>query len=47
MNRSGLYLVIAVLVIIAIALGYAFYRERQKSGIHVDVGDGGISVQTK
>ncbi len=47
MNRNGLYLAIAVLAVAALALGYGLYRERQKSGIQIDVGNGGLSIQTK
>ena len=46
MNRNLLYLAIAVLAIAVGALGYQYYREQQTSGIQIDVGNGGISVQT-
>ncbi|HZP20491.1 MAG TPA: hypothetical protein VFB16_09810 [Bauldia sp.] len=48
MNRSVLYLVIGVLAVIALGLGYQFYQQQQRtSGIQIDVGKGGISIETK
>jgi RsiW-degrading membrane proteinase PrsW (M82 family) len=48
MNRNVLYLVIGVLAVAAVVLGYQFYQERQKAtGIQIDVGKGGISIETK
>jgi|BarGraIncu00222A_1022003.scaffolds.fasta_scaffold55461_2 hypothetical protein len=47
-NRNILYLVIGVLAVAAVVLGYQFYQERQKAaGIQIDVGKGGISIETK
>jgi hypothetical protein len=47
-NRNTLYIVVAVLVIVALALGYMFYQERQKtSGIDIRVDEGGITIETK
>jgi hypothetical protein len=48
MNRNVLYLVIAALVIATAVVGYLLYQERQKTtGIDINVGNGGISIQTK
>lgn len=48
MNRNVLYVVVGVLAVAVLVLGYQFYQERQKpSGIQIQVGDGGISVETK
>jgi hypothetical protein len=48
MSRNVLYLVIGVLGVVALVLGYQYYREQQKTtGIHIDVGKGGASIQTK
>ncbi len=48
MNRNVLYLVIAALVVATAVVGYLLYQERQKTtGIDINVGNGGISVQTK
>ena len=47
MNRNVLYVVIAALAVAAVVLGYQYYQEQQKSGIQIDVGKGGISIETK
>ncbi|MFM9844351.1 MAG: hypothetical protein ACKVOI_15430 [Dongiaceae bacterium] len=48
MNRNLLYLIIGALVVATIVVGYLFYQERQKtSGIDINIGDGGISIETK
>jgi predicted negative regulator of RcsB-dependent stress response len=49
MNRNNvLYLVVGVLAVAALIFGYLFYQERQKTtGIDIDVGEGGISIETK
>ena len=48
MNRNILYAAIGVLAIAALVLGYQFYQERQKTtGIQIDVGEEGISIETK
>lgn len=48
MNRNVLYLVIGALVIAAGVFGYELYQEQQKtSGIEINVGKGGISVEEK
>lgn len=47
MSRNALYFVLAALVIAMAIVGYLLYQERQKSGIDINVGDGGISIQTK
>ena len=48
MNRNILYLVIGALAAVAVVLGYQFYQERQKTtGIDINVGKGGISIETK
>ena len=48
MNRNILYLVIGVLVIATAVFGYQLYQERQKpSGIEINVGKGGISIEKK
>ena len=46
MNRNFLYFIIGALVVAAAVVGYLFYQERQKtSGIEIDVGKSGISIQ--
>jgi len=48
MNRNVLYLVIGALVVAIVVVGYLFYQERQKtSGIDINIGEGGISIETK
>jgi len=47
MSRSTLYLVLGAVVIAAMVVGYLLYQERQKSGIDINVGKGGISIETK
>ena len=48
MNCNLLYLTIGALVVALIAVGYLFYQERQKtSGIDINFGDGGVSIETK
>jgi predicted negative regulator of RcsB-dependent stress response len=48
MNRNILYMVIGMLVITTAVFGYQLYQERQKpSGIEINVGKGGISIEKK
>jgi len=47
MSRSTLYLVLGAVVIAAMVIGYLLYQERQRSGIDINVGKGGISIETK
>lgn len=48
MSRNVLYLVIGALVVVAAVLAYRYYQEQQKtSGIDIEVGKDGISVETK
>jgi hypothetical protein len=45
MNRNTLYLLIAVLAVVAIGLGVYIYNEQQKPGLSITVGDGGIDIK--
>ena len=48
MNRNVLYLVIGVLVVVIVVIGYQLYQGRQKTtGIEIDVGKTGISIEKK
>jgi hypothetical protein len=48
MNRNVLYLIIGALAVATAVLSYRFYQERQKtSGIEINVGKSGISIETK
>jgi len=47
MKRNHLYFVIAVLVAAIFGLGYYFYQEEQRgTEIDIEIGDGGVSVET-
>jgi predicted negative regulator of RcsB-dependent stress response len=48
MNRNILYLIIGALVVIVAVIGYQLYQDRQKStGIQINVGKSGISIEKK
>lgn len=48
MNRNVLYLVIGALAVISAIFGFQLYQERQKTtGIEINVGKSGISVEKK
>lgn len=48
MKRNVLYLVIGALVVVTVVVGYQLYQERQKTtGIQIDVGKTGISIEKK
>ena len=48
MNRNVLYLVIGALAVVTAVVGYQLYQERQKTtGIEINVGKGGISIEKK
>jgi predicted negative regulator of RcsB-dependent stress response len=48
MNRNVLYLVVGALVVVTVVIGYQLYQERQKTtGIEINVGKGGISIEKK
>ena len=48
MNRNVLYLAIGALDVVAVVIGYQLYHERQKTtGIEIDVGKTGISIEKK
>jgi hypothetical protein len=48
MNRNVLYLIIGALAVATAFSSYRFYQERQKtSGIEINVGKSGISIETK
>jgi RsiW-degrading membrane proteinase PrsW (M82 family) len=48
MNRNVLYLIIGALTVAIVVLSYQFYQERQKTtGIEIDVGKSGISIEKK
>ena len=48
MNRNLLWLVIGVLVVATAVVSYQLYQERQKTtGIEINVGKSGISIEKK
>jgi hypothetical protein len=48
LKRNVLYLVIGVLAVAVVVFGYQLYQERQKTtGIEINVGKGGISIEKK
>ncbi|MEO5807529.1 hypothetical protein [Devosia sp.] len=44
MNRNGLYLVIAVLLVAVVGFGIYTYQQQTRPGIEVKVDNNGISV---
>jgi hypothetical protein len=48
MNRSALYLIIGMLIVVGVVMGYQLYGERQRTDrIVIDVGKSGISIEKK
>jgi predicted negative regulator of RcsB-dependent stress response len=48
MNRNILYLIIGALVVVVAVIGYQLYQDRQKTtGIQINVGKSGISIEKK
>lgn len=47
MNRNALNLVFVALGVVAVILGYLLYQERQKSGIEINIGKSGVSIEEK
>ncbi len=44
MNRNVLYLVIGALAVAVVVIGYSLYQEQQ-SGIEIEIGEKGVSVE--
>jgi hypothetical protein len=47
MNRNNVYLIIGVLAVVALVLSYQLYRERQTTGIEINLGERSISIEKK
>ena len=48
MNRNAHYAVIGALAVISAIFGYQLYQERQKTtGIEINLGKSGISIEKK
>lgn len=46
MNRNVLYLVIGALIVIVAFLGYRYYQDQQRSGITIEMDEGGMSIDS-
>lgn len=44
MNRNGLYVVIAILVIVVVAFGIYTYQQQNRPGVEVRMDEQGISI---
>jgi hypothetical protein len=44
MNRNTLYLLIGLLAVGLVVVGYMYYQESQ-SGVRINIGDKGISIE--
>ncbi len=47
MNRSVLWLAIGALAIVAVVASVLYYRERNQSGIRIQINDNGVSIDGK
>ncbi|MDF1777527.1 MAG: hypothetical protein P1V21_07380 [Rhizobiaceae bacterium] len=48
MNRNMLYIVIAILVVVVAVLGYKYYQDSQQTtGVEINMGKDGISIEKK
>lgn len=45
MNRNTAFVAIFALILAAGAFGYWLYEERQRPGVEISVGRGGVSIQ--
>ncbi len=47
-SRNFLFLIIGALAVVTALLGYRYYEEHKKtSGIQIDIGKGGVSIEEK
>lgn len=46
-NRNVLYLLVGGLIVIAAIVGYQTYQSQQAPGIDINIGKGGLSIQSK
>ena len=44
MSRTGLYAIIAILLVVLVGFGIYMYQEQSRPGLEVRVDDGGISI---
>ncbi len=45
MNRNALYPILGALAVAVVILGYLYYQEQQKSGIEINIGKSGVSIE--
>jgi hypothetical protein len=45
MGRSALYVLVGALAVAAAVLGYLYYQEQQTSGVEINIGEGGVSIE--
>jgi hypothetical protein len=45
MSRSGLYLIIGVLLAVVVGVGIYLYNEQTKPGLQITVDDNGLKVE--
>jgi hypothetical protein len=45
MGRNGLYLMIALLAVVAIGLGIYVYQEQNKPGVEIRLDNNGLSIE--
>ena len=47
MNRTGLYVMIGVLIVVVVGLGIYIYQEQNRPGLEVRVDGQGLSIEGK
>jgi hypothetical protein len=47
MTSNSFYFAGGVLIMGAVALGYWFYQDRQRSGVDISIGGRGITIQER
>jgi hypothetical protein len=47
MNRNVIYMIVGVLAVATVILSYQLYQERHTTGIDINVGKNGISVEKR
>ncbi len=48
MSRNVLYLVVGALAVASGVLGYWYYQDQQQpNGVEINIGEGGVSIESK